>query len=139
MTYLVDISLVPARIEPLVQGGGGRVSKGQCLGHQLRVYRGTSLAPSSAQLTPNTPDLTPITATVLLCVGGGKKKVITRNYTAVTVSQSVSHHQFYISQLVSQLVSQSSVTINYMLTSKSVNYSVFSTVKEVLGHDDLQG
>ena len=30
-------------------------------------------------------------------------------------------------------------TGNYLFTSKSVNYSVLGTVKEVLGHDDLQG
>ena len=28
---------------------------------------------------------------------------------------------------------------NYSFTSKSVNYSVLGTVKEALGHDDLQG
>ena len=28
---------------------------------------------------------------------------------------------------------------NYLFTSKSVNYSVLGIVKEVLGHDDLQG
>ena len=28
---------------------------------------------------------------------------------------------------------------NYLFTSKSVNYSVLGTLKEVLGHDDLQG
>ena len=28
---------------------------------------------------------------------------------------------------------------NYVFTFKSVNYSVLGTVREVLGHDDLQG
>ena len=28
---------------------------------------------------------------------------------------------------------------NYVFTSKSINYSVLGTIKEVLGHEDLQG
>ena len=28
---------------------------------------------------------------------------------------------------------------NYLFTSKNVNYTVLGTVKEVLGHGDLQG